>query len=117
VEIRIRRCRGEGRGDFGRGAVVGPEVDEADLAEGGLAGHVERPLEGPGIDHDGLARLDEFRLIDAGTDAGLPGEAVLAALHHVAGRLGVAADDPLGDEVAVLDGDPVGVADALLRRG
>ena len=39
---------------------VGPEVDEADLSEGGLAGHIHWPFKAPAVDHDVLADLDVF---------------------------------------------------------
>jgi hypothetical protein len=76
---------------------------------------VYRPVERPAVDGDVLAIGHELGVHDGGADAGLPGEAVDGALGDVARPARVAADQALGDDLAVLDGHALRMAHALLR--
>ena len=59
------------------GLSVRAEIDEADLAERGLADDVERTGVLLAVDDDRLPLLDELELIDACANGSLPGETVL----------------------------------------
>ena len=102
-------------GDRSAGAAVGPEVDEADLAERRLADDVDRAGELLAVDRRLLRLLDELELLDAGADGRLPGEAVPRGGDHLAGRRSVTGDHARGDELPPFDLDRVGVAHASRR--
>ena len=103
-------------GDPGLRLLVRAEIDEADFVESGLVRDVDGAVELPAVDRDGDVALDELELVHGSADRRLPREALLAAGHDLLRRSGVARDDTVGHELAVLDSDALGVADALERR-
>ncbi|MBA3655622.1 MAG: hypothetical protein H0W70_15680, partial [Actinobacteria bacterium] len=96
----------------GGGVPVRTEIDEADLAQRRAAHDVDRTGEGLAIHLHRLAFADELVLLDGSADRRLPRESILRRDDDLAGGGGVAADQSGGDELAALDSDAVGMADA-----
>lgn len=99
-------------GDRSAGAPVGPQVNEADLAQRCFAHDVYGAAELLAVHRRLLHLLDELELLDARPHRGLPGEAVPRGRDDFAGRCRVAGDHAGGDQLPALDLDRVSVTDA-----